>query len=589
MALQRILVVDDSRAVRDTVCVLLSGDYEVQASAVDDYAATGVAGPLPNLIIAPQAASRRREPLFPPGIPVLWIDAVAEGPPAGPSPSIPGRFSPGELRRRVAEVLAEAGAGAGASGTAYEARLHPPFVSGDVARAIAQALATELPLHLTGEPGAGKRSVARAVHAARGRGSFLALPGGHFDAAALATPGLGGGTLFIDRIDALGPRAQQVLLAACEPTGLVRTADGGALRLITAAATALEAAAERGTLAPDLYYRITMLTVRLAPLRERPDDIPALGQMLAAELAELLGRAPVVLTERALDRLANYLWFGNVAELEAVLARTLALSRDSVIDADDLLFDAGRVPAGRARAPAAARDGRTPLGARSLDLIINELAHEFKNPLVTIKTFASHLRRALPSGGEEEQVARLTGEAVAQIDQTLENLLEFTRLAAPVPRSVPLSTVLDPVLDECRRALAARGVALDHAPAPPVAVRADPQQLAYALGNLLRALTRDLAPASRLAVRYGAPAALTIELPRGADPLGSRLATLLDRASDGWAALPLGVAIARAVFERNGAQVALADRAPSSVTVRFTPADDDALVAGNGTPPRPDR
>ena len=186
-------------------------------------------------------------------------------------------------------------------------------------------------------------------------------------------------------------------------------------------------------------------------------------------------------------------------------------------------------------------------------------------------------------------MARLTGEAVAQIDQTLENLLEFTRLETPVAQSVPLPTVLDSVLDECARTLAVRGVALDHPPAPPVAVRGDPQQLAYALGNLLRALTRDLAPTSRLAVRYGAPAALVIELPPGADPLGSHLATLLDRAGDGSPALPLGVAIARAVLERNGAQVALADRTPSTVTVRFTPADDDAVAAGNGTPPRTDR
>ena len=91
----------------------------------------------------------------------------------------------------------------------------------------------------------------------------------------------------------------------------------------------------------------------------------------------------------------------------------------------------------------------------------------------------------------------------------------------------------------------------------------------------MRALTRDLAPASRLAVRYAAPALLTIELPSGTDPLGSHLATLLDRPTDGSPALPLGVAIANAVLERNGAHVALRDDTPSTVTVRFTPADDD--------------
>lgn len=586
MGIHRILVVEDSSAVRETIGILLGGEYEVQSARVDEYTARGIQGPLPNLIIAarPAAAAGECRP-FPAGVPVLWIDSAAEpGPWSGPS--IPRRFSPRELRRSVADLLAAPAAGR--DGPSQPARLQPPFVTSDAARALAPALATELPLHLVGEAGSGKRSVARAVHAARGTGSFLPLPGAHVDASVLATPGWRGGALFIDRVEQLPPAAQQALLAALEPTGLLRMPDGAGVRLITSATSDLGAAADAGAFAPDLYYRITVLTVRLLPLRERPDDIPTLSQMLAAELALLLGRPPVVFTDRALDRLANYLWFGNLAELEAVLARTVALCADTVIDADDLLFD-GRQARPRAGAAAAPRQGRTALSGRPLDLIINELAHEFKNPLVTIKTFAHHMRRALPNGGDDEHVARLTGDAVAQIDQTLENLLEFTRLETPVPQSVPLSAFLNPVLDECAQALAPRGVALDHTPAPPVAVRGDPQQLAYALTNLLRAVTRDLAPSSRVSVRYSAPATITLELPPDADPLGSHLATLLDRPSDGSPPLPLGVAIANAVLERNGAQVALGDDTPSTVTVRFSPADDDMVVAGNGTAPRSGR
>jgi DNA-binding NtrC family response regulator len=587
VALHRILVVDDSPAVRETLGILLGRDYEVHATPIGDYATAGERHQRPDLIIAARAAAARCPPQrFPAGVPVLWIDGPTDASSAPRrGPSIARRFSPRELQRRVAELLAAPALPDGATGLA---RLRRPYVSEDAARAIGEALLTELPLHLVGEPGTGKRSIARAVHGARASGPFVLLPAADFDPAVLSSAGGHGGTLFLDRVEQLWPHGQNALLSALEPSGLLRAGDGGRMRLITTATVDLGAAADAGELAPDLYYRLTVLTVHLAPLRERADDIPALAQLMAAELAHLLDRSPVAFTDRALERLANYLWFGNLAELEAVLARTIALSRAAVIDADDLLFDGARLPAQRATESPTAGNGAA-LGARPLDLIINELAHEFKNPLVTIKTFAHHLRRSMAGGGEDDQVARLTGEAVEQIDWTLENLLEFTRLAAPVPQSVPLSAVLNPVMNECGQALAARGVALDQRPLPPIAVRGDPQQLSYALTNLVHALARDLAPSSRLSVRYDEPAALAFELPSGTAPLDNRLATLLDHPSDGSLALPLGVAIANAVLERNGAQVALSDRAASTVIVRFTPVEEYAAITGNGTSARPRR
>jgi DNA-binding NtrC family response regulator len=585
VALNRILVVDDSPAVRETVGILLGNDYEVHAARVDDYLATGVPEPPPHLIIAPRALSSAAEPArFPNGVPILWIDDADA--PAGHGASLPRRFSPRELRRRVADLLSGPRAESPTAPRQPDARLHAPFLPAAVTRGISSALGTDLPLHLIGEPGTGKRAVAKAVHAARNGGPFLGVPAAHFDAAVLATPGCGGGTLFIDNVEQLDDHAQQTLLAALEPNGLVRTAETAALRLVTATGADLEAAVDTGAFAAALFYRITVLTARLPPLRERSDEIPALAQMIGAELGALLGRPQIRFTERALERLSNYLWFGNIAELEAVLARTIALASETVIDADALLFDASQLHGAPAPATMPARNGAAALGGRPLDLIINELAHEFKNPLVTIKTFAHHLRRALPRGGDDEQAARLTGEAVQQIDQTLENLLEFTRLETPVPQTVPLAPVLTQVFAECGRMLASRGSVLEHGSVPRAMVRGDPQQLAYALTNLLRALTRDLAPKAPLKVRYEKPATLILTLPDGAVPLGSHLATLLDRPPDGSSAIPLGVAIAHAVFERNGAHVAFADDTPSTIIVRFTAADDQTVVAGNGTSPR---
>jgi signal transduction histidine kinase len=590
VALRRILVVDDAVAVRETIGILLGGEYEVHPCTIEQWVARGAAELAPDLIVAARAAaSQGPSRPFPAAIPLLWIDDPPSGGRSAASAgvSIPARFSPRELRQRVGELLSAPPAPPLAALRAP--RLQPPYVSAEAASVLADAVSTVLPLHLLGESGTGKRGLARAVHAARGSGPFLPVSALHFDAAALSGLSRADAVLFVDRVDQLAPPAQQLLLATLEPNGLVHTPAGVSVRLITSATTDLEEAADAGAFVPDLFYRLTMLTVRLAPLRERTADIPALAQTLAAELAALFGRPPVSFTDRALERLSNYLWFGNVAELEAVLARSVALCRESSLDVDDLLFDGAR-PAGTRAVARDAADNRAALSGRPLDLIINELAHEFKNPLVTIKTFAHHLRRLQP-GGDDEQVARLTGEAVEQIDQTLENLLEFTRLEAPVEQPVRLSAVLAPVVDECSRLLAARGIAFDHPPAPPVTIRGDPQQISYALGNLVHALTRDLGPTAQLALRYSDPAVLTFELPSGTDPLGSHLATLLDHAGDGRPPLPLGVAIANSVLERNGAHIVVSEKPRSTVTIHFSPADDSAVVTGtgNGTTTRTDR
>lgn len=578
VALQRILVVHDSPAVRETVGILLAGEYDVHAMETDQFLARRAIEPPPDLLIAAPAIAAR--PL-PDGVAVLWVEEPGAHLP--PGPALPQRFSPRELRRRVAGALARPIRAVPRD--APRTRIEPPYVPAAAARVLAEAVRSALPLHLAGEPGVGKRAAARAVHGAGPSGQLLVCDAGELDVERVcATPGAS--TLYVTRVEALARPVQHELLAALTPAGTLPGAGGESLRLITATTGDLADALDSGALLPELYYRLTLLSVRLPALRERGDELPALAQHLAGELARALGRAPVALTERALERLRNYLWFGNVSELEAVLARSLALTRQAVLDADDLLFDGGRLPRDRGLAPEGG--GATPLGAQQLDLIINELAHEFKNPLVTLKTFAHHLRRtAAANGGDTEQVARLTGEAVAQIDHTLENLLEFTRLEAPALRAVPLAELLDAALEDGREALAARGVRLDCEALPLVLVSGDPQHVTYALGNLLRALARDLAPDSVVQVTCAPPTTVLIHLPDDADPLGNHLATLLDR--DAAAAPSLGVAIANAVLARNGAHVAVAAEDPRTVVIRFTPAEPTPQVTTNGSTTRTGR
>jgi signal transduction histidine kinase len=403
-------------------------------------------------------------------------------------------------------------------------------------------------------------------------------------------------TLFIHRVEETTEEGQQLLLGRMRPNGTVQGDDGADFRLICSAETDLAEVQERGAFFPELYYRLTVLSVHFPPLRERVEDIPKLASLIAKEVGHWLGLTSVSFTGAAMERLSNYMWFGNLAELEAVLTRTLSTHRHRVIDAKDLLFESGRASARTAAPPrhnpAASSDlKRSPsLAGHTLDLIINELAHEFKNPMVTLKTFAQQLRSLLREGGDEAQMARLTGEAVDRMDSVLENLLQFTRFGAPSPEPTPLGAVVSAALDELAES-SAQGGRIEHEALPPVPVNVDSAQAGYALINLLHALTRGLLPHEVVSVRYREPASVEIKLPRPFEPPESALGGMLDSTNESGVSLPLGIAIARALIERNGGSLVLEpEPKPTTAVVRF-PADQakDENLGGNGKSTRSSR
>jgi signal transduction histidine kinase len=317
--------------------------------------------------------------------------------------------------------------------------------------------------------------------------------------------------------------------------------------------------------------------------------------LLAKEIGHWLGLSSVGFTAAALERLSNYMWFGNLAELEAVLTRTLSIHRHRVIDAKDLLFDGGRpspraLPTPPERHTASPSRPSAPLPVETLDLIINELAHEFKNPMVTVKTFAQHLRRLLQEGGDDAQMARLTGEAVDRMNSVLENLQRFTRFGTPHPEPIPLGAILSAALDELAES-PLHGGRIEHESLPPLPVTVDGAQAVYALINLLHALTRELLPHEVVSVRYREPASIEVNLPRPFEAPEGALGGMLDSTSESAMALPLGIAIARALIERNGGSLVLEpEPKPTTAIVRF-PVEQakEANLGGNGKSTRSDR
>lgn len=558
MARRRILVVDESSAMRETLCVLLGGDYDVTAIAPLQLPYVGDVESAPlDLTIAPAGLASRD--LLPPG-PRLWLGGS----------QLSRRFRPSELRREVAAALTVPADAGGARANA-DWRLSEPFLERAARITVERAHATGLALHIAGEPGSGKHAVARALHSRSG-GAFLVCDGDR-PTPAPADLGCGHATLLAIGVDRWPAAAQRALASFLTARPAAR------MRVISTATGDLAELLDRDEFLPELYYQLTLLAIRLWPLRDRPHDIPAIALAIAAEAAERMQRPLASFSPPALERLSRYLWFGNVAELQAVVIRTLALTADASIAAGDLAFSAAlapssTAPAGRDTAiepnqsvPSAGDAGVPEAGVPirsgaavsatpaatggNLGMLIHELAHEFKNPLVTIKTFAQHLQRSRDAGDPDEaQFARMTDHAIDRMDDTLENLLAFTRLAPPATRTIGLDDLLQPLAGN------GSGPHLDFVPGPPLAVRVDPAQTAYALDNLLRALARDARPDRPLVARVAPPDSLHCTAIVGSDSTGANLRELVgDDAGATANEMPLGVAIASAVLERNGAHL----------------------------------
>jgi transcriptional regulator with GAF, ATPase, and Fis domain len=226
-----------------------------------------------------------------------------------------------------------------------------------------------------GESGTGKELVARALHwnGPRKAKPFLgincaALPEtlleselfghvrGAFTGADRDKQGLflaaAGGTLFLDEIGEMAPATQAKLLRVLQerevrPLGAER-AQPLDVRLVAATHRDLEQAIADGRFREDLYYRLAVVTLRLPPLRERTEDLPALAQRMLERLGREAGRKPPELGQDALRRLSAHAFPGNVRELENVLTRAFVLSSGPKLRAEDL--DLGRTRAKKSRA-----------------------------------------------------------------------------------------------------------------------------------------------------------------------------------------------------------------------------------------------
>jgi DNA-binding NtrC family response regulator len=227
-------------------------------------------------------------------------------------------------------------------------------------RAIADTRATVL---IEGESGTGKELVARALHknSSRSRKPFIPIhcaalseslieselfghEKGAFTGAIGKKQGLfeiaDGGTVLLDEVGEIPLTTQVKLLRVLETKEFLRV--GGTeshqvdVRVIAATNRSLTEEVEESRFREDLFYRLNVVRVTIPPLRNRSADIPVLVESFLKEFVLEHRRQPVQLTKRALNRLMQFPWPGNVRQLRNVLESLVLFSRGSEIDVDDL-------------------------------------------------------------------------------------------------------------------------------------------------------------------------------------------------------------------------------------------------------------
>ncbi|WP_079204049.1 sigma-54-dependent Fis family transcriptional regulator [Pseudomonas sp. CC6-YY-74] len=234
-----------------------------------------------------------------------------------------------------------------------------------VCQMIDKAAQGKVSVLLLGESGVGKEVIARSVHlrSARAEQPFVAVncasippdlieaelfgvEKGAFTGALQSRMGrferANQGTLFLDEVVELSPRAQATLLRVLQEGELERVGDNRTrkvdVRVIAATNESLSEAVKTGKFRADLYYRLNVFPVSIPPLRERQEDIPLLAEHFLKRFHSEYNKKTLGLSDLAMEACMHYPWPGNIRELENVIERGIILTESNESISLEALF-----------------------------------------------------------------------------------------------------------------------------------------------------------------------------------------------------------------------------------------------------------
>jgi len=264
---------------------------------------------------------------------------------------------------------------------------------------------------ITGESGTGKELVARGIHynTFNQNAPFVAvncgaLPAdlieselfgykkGAFTGAAADSEGLfcaaNGGTIFLDEIMEMSPELQVKLMRVLQERTIRRLGDTREVpidvRVIAATNRPIQESLESGAVRKDLYYRLSVITIHIPPLRERADDVPLLVEHFLKKHQKNYNKAVTAVETPAMNAMMRYAWPGNVRELENLAEMLLAYGKSAVVRLADIPEKI--LETGSPRKAGSLGDEVFTLKEAERQLIINALAKSKGN-----KSLAAHM------------------------------------------------------------------------------------------------------------------------------------------------------------------------------------------------------